>query len=361
MRHYLLFVVSICLCAVSNIFSVTHARCTGLSGHHYSWLEGAVIGHDFGRNPWLRNSTEGFAGTRGRSNLHQALLRAVEAGETAMSFDIAFDLRSIVIFASDGSVALDGFVLPAIDAFLQEVEMADRAARRSGGYFRAEVVLFDFRVADGEFVDEGVRGEYPQLFTSAGERRSLFIALQPALRLLGRHRLVDLNLMNEPEFLALPVAKAIARIESGEWDDISFVGADDAGKIVVVRGMASLPMLAALGAQAHVRVVGTGRKRVQKLVRSSLSVAELDNFLLDLRVAIEEVAPEAQVMVGWSDDRSAMENTLRLEERAGAPISEIISFHVYQVPINPWHPLKLTRADFAAVGLGGGKIRVGEF
>ena len=109
------------------------------------------------------------------------------------------------------------------------------------------------------------------------------------------------------------------------------------------------------------RVVGTGRKRVQKLVRSSLSVAELDDFLLDLRVAIEEVAPEAQVMVGWADDRSAMENTLRLEERAGAPISEIISFHVYQVPINPWHPLKLTRADFAAVGLGGGKIRVGEW
>jgi len=167
--------------------------------------------------------------------------------------------------------------------------------------------------------------------------------------------------MNEPEFLALPVAKAIARIESGEWDDISFVGADDAGKIVVVRGMASLPMLAALGAQAHVRVVGTGRKRVQKLVRSSLSVAESDDFLLDLRVAIEEVAPEAQVMVGWADDRSAMENTLRLEERAGAPISEIISFHVYQVPINPWHPLKLTRADFAAVGLGGRKIRVGEW
>ena len=70
-----------------------------------------------------------------------------------MSFDFAFDLRSIVTFASDGSVALDGFVLPAIDAFLQEVEMADRAARRNGGYFRAEVVLFDFRVADGEFVD----------------------------------------------------------------------------------------------------------------------------------------------------------------------------------------------------------------
>ena len=45
-----------------------------------------------------------------------------------MSFDFAFDLRSIVTFASDGSVALDGFVLPAIDAFLQEVEM-----RQSGG------------------------------------------------------------------------------------------------------------------------------------------------------------------------------------------------------------------------------------
>ena len=78
-----------------------------------------------------------------------------------MSFDFAFDLRSIVTFASDGSVALDGFVLPAIDAFLQEVEMADRAARRNGGYFRAEVVLFAFRVADGEFVDERVARRVP--------------------------------------------------------------------------------------------------------------------------------------------------------------------------------------------------------
>ena len=29
------------------------------SGHHYSWVEGARIGHDFGRNPWA-DSSESF-------------------------------------------------------------------------------------------------------------------------------------------------------------------------------------------------------------------------------------------------------------------------------------------------------------
>lgn len=342
-------------------FEITPAWSAELSGHHYSWLEGAAIGHDFGRNPWSRNGTEGFAGVRGRSNLRQALARAVEAGETAMSFDFGFDLRSIVAFSADGSVRLDAFALQAIEVFLQEVEMADQAARSRGRLFRAEVVLFDFRVADGEVVDDRVRGEYPQLFTNTSERRALFTVLKPALRLLGEHSLIALNLMNEPEFLALPVAKAIARIESGEWADIAFVGSDGAGKIAAVRGLQAVPLLTGLGEDAHVRLVGAGRNRAQKLALSSLSVAEVDAFLLDLRAAIAEAAPAARVAVGWADDRSALENTLRLEARAGQTVTEVISFHVYEVPINSWHPLRLTRADFAAVGLGGREIRVGEW
>ena len=342
-------------------FAATPAWSTEFSGHHYSWLEGAAIGHDFGRNPWSRNGTEGFAGTRGRGNLQQALARAVEAGETAMSFDFAFDLRSIVEFSGDGAIVLDGFALRAVEAFLQEVEAADKVARSRGRFFRAEVVLFDFRIADGEVVDARVQGEYPQFFTIKSERRALFAALQPVLQLLGEHPLISLNLMNEPEFLALPVAKAIARIESGEWADIAFVDVGGAGKVVAVRGLAAVPLLAALGSEAHVRVVGAGRKRADKLVRSSLSVAELDGFLLDLRSAVEEVAPDAQVMVGWADDRSALENTLRLEERAGGLVTEVINFHVYDVPVNPWHPLRLTRADFVAAGFGDRVIRIGEW
>lgn len=356
MRRILFFVVSIYLCAVPLRLMPSSAWSEGLSGHHYSWLEGAAIGHDFGRNPWSRNGTEGFAGARGRENLRQALMRAVAAGETAMSFDFGFDLRSIVEFS--GAVVLDDFALRAVEVFLQEVEVADRAARGRGRFFRADVVLFDFRLADGEVVNERVRGEYPQLFTSASERRAVFAVLKPALQLLGRHPLIALNLMNEPEFLALPVAKAIARIESGQWADIGFAGA---GKAVVVRGTAAVPLLRALGEDAHVRVVGAGRNRAQKLALSSLSVAEVDDFLLDLRQAIAEVAPEARVTIGWTDDRSALENTLRLEERAGAAVTEVISFHVYEVPVNPWHPLVLTRADFAAVGLGGREIRIGEW
>ena len=175
------------------------------------------------------------------------------------------------------------------------------------------------------------------------------------LALLGQHPLIALNLMNEPEFLALPVAKAIARIESGQWADIGFAAA---GK-VVARGAAAVPLLATLGDDAHMRVVG--RKRARKLALSPLSVEQVDAFLLDLRAAIAEVAPRARVTVGWADDRSALENTLRLEERAGAVVTEVISFHVYEVPVNPWHPLRLARGDFAAVGLGGREIRITEW
>ena len=94
MGQFLLFVVFVYLCSIP----VRSVQADTLSGHHYSWLEGAAIGHDFGRNPWSRYGTEGFAGGRGRANLREALARAVAAGETAMSFDFAFDLRSVVAF-----------------------------------------------------------------------------------------------------------------------------------------------------------------------------------------------------------------------------------------------------------------------
>ncbi len=348
--------------AISLFLSLLCAPLGAQSGHHYSFLEGAAIGHDFGRNPWSANGTAGFVSARGRSNLHQALTRAVAAGESAMSFDFAFDLRSVVAMRSDGSIELDRYALAALDAFLRQVEQAHETARLQGRSFTADVVLFDFRLADGERVDERVEGEFPIFFTNANERQKLFAALAPALAQLGRHPRVALNLINEPEFLAVPAAKAIARIESGEWANVPFVGPDPqaGGKIAKMQGEVAIASIRALGAAAHVRV-DAQHGAARKIVETQMQRQQVDAFLLDLRTAIRHAAPEAQVTIGWADDRSALENTRRLEELAAAVVTEIISFHVYQVPSNPWHPLRLSRADFAAAGLGGRPIRVTEW
>lgn len=332
------------------------------SGHHYSFLEGAAIGHDFGRNPWSSNDTVGFVSARGRSNLNQALVRAVSAGETVMSFDFAFDLRSIVKIDADGSIQLDRYVLSSIDAFLGQVEQAHETARRRGNSFAADVVLFDFRLADGERVDERVDGEHPVFFTSETARQKLFSALAPALERLGRHPRITLNLINEPEFLAVPAAKAIAKIESGEWAGVPFVGPDRqaGGKIAVVKGEAAAALIRGLGEGAHVRVDAV-HGAARKIVETQMQERHVHAFLLDLRAAIRKAAPLAQVTIGWADDRSALENTRRLEEAAGAVVTEVISFHVYQVPSNPWHPLRLGRVDFAALGWGSRSIRVTEW
>ena len=79
MRHTFVRFLLFHVCSVP----VSLVQADTLSGHHYSWLEGAAIGHDFGRNPWSRGGTEGFAGSKGRANLREALARAVAAGETA--------------------------------------------------------------------------------------------------------------------------------------------------------------------------------------------------------------------------------------------------------------------------------------
>ena len=86
-----------------------------------------------------------------------------------MSFDFAFDLRSIVEL--EGPVGLDAYALAAVAAFLAEIEEADAAARLRGRFFRADVVLFDFRLADGEVVDERY---------AASTRRSLTTGLSGA-------------------------------------------------------------------------------------------------------------------------------------------------------------------------------------
>jgi hypothetical protein len=335
------------------------------SGHHYSWVEGARIGHDFGRNPWSPGGrdTDGFLSPGGRAALHQALSRAIEAGEERLSFDFGFDFRSIVQRSADSILALDPFVLASIDTFLAELDAAHLRAQARGRSFGADVVLTDFRLADNQPADPEhpeVGGDTPAFILDPRARRELVAALAPALARLGGHPRITLSLMNEPEFLAFPAARALERIRRGEWPQVSYAEGR-AGKVVVARGPQVLPLLEALGPGAHLRVRRDPRTGAARLAATPARVEDVDQFLIALREGIARAAPQALVTVGWADDQGAIENTLRLEQKLGRPLTEVVSFHVYDVPINPWHPLKTTRADFAETGLGDRQLRITEW
>ena len=335
------------------------------SGHHYSWVEGARVGHDFGRNPWSPGGqgTEGFVSPGGRAALRQALDQAVAAGEERLSFDFGFDFRSIVQRGEDGTLVLDPFVMPSLEIFLAELDSSHAQAQAKGRSLGADVVLTDFRIADNQPADPDhpeVGGDTPAFILDPRARQELMAALAPALARLGQHPRITLNLMNEPEFLAFPVAKALARLRQGQWPAATYTERR-AGKVVVTSGAAVVPLLEALGPEAHVRVQRDQRTGAAKLSSTPARVADVDQFLIALREGIALAAPQAQVTVGWADDRSAIENTLRLEKKAGHPLTEVVSFHVYEVPINPWHPLKTKRADFAKAGLGDRQLRITEW
>ena len=55
--------------------------------------------------------------------------------------------------------------------------------------------------------------------------------------------------------------------------------------------------------------------------------------------AIVKLAPDTKVAIGWIDDLSAMVRTRELEDFAGREITKVISFHVYDVSVNPFDPL----------------------
>lgn len=356
------------LCALSLALGLSPTAAqeiSAYSGHHYSWVEGARIGHDFGRNPWSfgGRDTDGFVSTGGRAALQRALANAVEAGEERLSFDFGFDFRSIVQRNAQGSLELDPFVMPAIEIFLAQLDSSHTLAQSKGRRLGADVVLTDFRIADLQLADPDhpeVGGDTPAFLLDPQQRRELVAALTPALARLGQHPRLTLNLMNEPEFLAFPVAKALERIRQGQWPEVSYQERR-AGKVAMARGDQVVPLLEALGPDAHLRVQRDQRTGAAKLAATPARVADVDQFLIALREGIAQAAPRAQVTVGWADDQSAIENTLRLERKLGHPLTEVVSFHVYDVPINPWHPLKTTRADFAKAGLGDRQLRITEW
>ena len=78
---------------------------------------------------------------------------------------------------------------------------------------------------------------------------------------------------------------------------------------------------------------------VSALKQTTITQRELDAFLVEMHRAIVKVAPDTKVTIGWIDDLSAMVRTRELEDFAGRKITNVISFHVYDISENPFHPL----------------------
>ena len=187
-------------------------------------------------------------------------------------------------------------------------------------------------------------------------------ALKPAFERLGRHPLVTLNLMNEPEFISFPVSRAIALIEEGRWrrvelaQDLRADLARRAGDTQSVKGL-----LSAMGRDACVRVLKDHAAGKVTLAQTPILPSQVDAFLLAMHGAVLSQAPHTPLTIGWADDESALRNTMRLEQQAGGVVTRVISFHVYGVPENLSHPLRSTRRDFETAGLDGRSIRITEW
>lgn len=249
-------------------------------------------------------------------------------------------------------IGLDDYVLPSIDSFLDEVERADRLAKEDGHRFAVDVVLTDYRMADG-ISSEGsppvAIGEHPEFLTDESVRRNLLLALAPALEKLGQHPLVTLVLMNEPSFSTLSVAVVdqflldlyravlLATTPSSDFDGN---GAVDFIDFTLFAQQFGLP------SDSVFDLISDGRV----------------NFA-DFLVFASDFGKQAgaRVTIGWRNDQSALEGAQRLENIYGGTVTPVISFHVYDVPENSFHPLTLTRADFERAGYGDREIRITEW
>ena len=412
--------------SVAAILSPLHAQQDPRvsSGHHYSYLEGAQIGHDFGRNPFARSGQDaeslGFASAFGRSRLDQALALAVAAGETRMSFDLGFDMRSLVLFEQGKAISLDAWVLDSVDAFLAALDRADAEAEKVGRRFSADVVLVDHALADG-VSQEGVFtvGEHPELITDAGLRAQwLDVMADVFVKLVSSDR-VTINLMNEPEFVSMSALDAAQRVAAGRFGDVRLVEAYEGRRKVTTGGVAARLLSGDPG--RHVRVLRQSGG-VTELAFTKIEREELIAFLVDLWQAVDSAMVlradfdrdglvgfsdflvfagsfgrsigdagahpacdldedgaigcsdflafslrfgrtdrRTDVTIGWADDLSALENTPIIESRTGSIVTNVISFHVYDVPENRFHPLGTTRSDWGSAGFGDREIRITEW
>ena len=257
------------------------------SGHHYSWIEGAQIGHDFGRNPFASRSSDaaslGFDTTPGRSRLRASTQAAVGAGEGRMSFDLGFDFRSVVTFEDGIAVGLDEWAIRSIDAFLEELTSAHRLAQSFGRTFSADVVLVDHAVADGVSQEGAFTvGEHPELVTDASARAALLDVLAPVLSRLVAHPNVTINLMNEPEFVGMSAIQPARTFGRDAYRGVAL--ADPAGDWIEGRQVGAALKRAA----ATVRV--SRREGRITLSQSEITSADLQAFLLDWWRAVHAAA-----------------------------------------------------------------------
>ena len=412
------------------LFSISSAadaqQVKSASGHHYSFLEGARIGHDFGRNPFATRSNDaaslGFDTSFGRSRLRSAMASAVAAGETRMSFDLAFDFRSLVLFDAGVAVALDEWALRNVAAFLRELDAADRLARLKGRAFAADVVLVDHAVADG-VAQEGPFevGEHPELIIDTFARQKLLDVLGPVFSKLVSHPKVTINLMNEPEFVSLSALDAARMFHRGGFRDVTLtVTNQSAAQKSTVSGSEVGRFLLEADPRSRFQVRRPGTDIV--LAQTGITSSDLTEFLVDLwrsviastelradfddsgRVDFADflvfagcfgsdvsspdwrvdcdleadskidfadfvlfaddfgrVRRRPEITIGWADDVGALANTPLLEALAGDVVTDVISFHVYEVPQNRFHPLTTARSHFATAGYGGRVIRITEW
>jgi hypothetical protein len=393
------------------------------SGHHYSFLEGAQIGHDFGRNPFARNPSDaslGFSTSFGRSRLRQGLSRAVEAGETRMSFDLGFDFRSVVLFVDGQASGLDDWAIENVDAFVEEVEAADEIAQRAGRRFAADVVLVDHAVADGVSQEGAFAvGEHPELIADTTARARWLEVLAPVLAKLVTSDRITINLMNEPEFVSMSALEAAMRIRNGRLGEARLISYEGGLRKVSV-GVDATDNLAA-NPEQFVRVTPRNGGAVD-LSFTQITNTDLRLFLVDLwravidattlrgdfdndgRVSFEDflvfagsfgldaaspgwnpvcdltadrevglsdflifaddfgrIDRRPEITIGWVDDLSALDNTPVIEALAADVVTDVISFHVYDVDANRFHPLTTTRNDFNSAGYGDRSIRISEW
>ena len=333
------------------------------SGHHFAsgrQRDDAFIGIDFGRNSFGGRSVA-FRTSGGRVRLRTALADAVAVGERRMSFDFAFDFRSVIERDSEGRLRLDDEVMPSVDVFLEEVEAADVTARRSERRFGVDVVLMDYRLADGVRTESDpgsgdivTIGEFPEFLTDSEVRTELLEVLEPVLERLGRNPLVTLNLMNEPEFIALPASEVQARLQSGQWRSV----VTDAALAAKGSSFETVELIRMLPPELALTVHRQTASGQIVLSQSEIPPDAVLSFLKDLYDTIERSAPNARVTVGWADDRSALSQTTRLEQVGSFRIvTDVVSFHVYPAF---GRGLTTTRRDFTE-SLGDRPVRVTEW
>jgi hypothetical protein len=404
---------------------ISQSAVKSASGHHYSYLEGAQIGHDFGRNPFAQRSSDaaslGFDTSFGRSRLRSAMAAAVSAGETRMTFDLAFDFRSLVRFESGLAVELDDWAIRNVTAFLSELTDANGSAKQLGRFFFADVVLVDHAVADG-VAHEGAFtvGEHPELIVDRVARQQMLVVIQPVLSKLVAHPNVTINLMNEPEFISLSALEAARMFRRRSFRDVALVPSRYSANKIPATGHEILRILQASDPDARFQVRRAGRKVT--LTQTAITSSDVTDFLVDLWLAVvdasalvgdfddsgqvdfsdflvfadcfgtDTASPDwnvacdleangsidfsdfvlfagafgrtdrrPEVTIGWADDLSALENTPLLERAAGDVVTDVLSFHVYDVPENRFHPLSTRRNDFEAAGYGDRTIRITEW